>query len=118
LYALYLLILAFATSCEEEVVKKSCTVAEPTKNIKWLKERVQELEGADYCQVVQRGTLKGHSVFVVGTCEPNVISIRAVYDCEGNLFCYNGDETCPDFDHEVQNLQVIWENGKNALPAN
>ncbi|WP_066839222.1 DUF6970 domain-containing protein [Rufibacter ruber] len=100
------------SSCEDETIKKSCAIVEPVENIKWLKEKVQERKTSEYCQVVQRGTLNGHSVFVIGTCAPNVISIKAVYDCEGNLLCYNGDETCPDFDQEVKALEVIWQNGK------
>ncbi|QHL88642.1 hypothetical protein GU926_14880 [Nibribacter ruber] len=112
LYTLCLLFLVAFSSCELEEVKRTCDVARPTENIKWLRERVQELERSNRCQVVRQGTYNGHSVFVIGSCEPGVNSINSVYDCEGSLLCFNGDETCPDFDKEVKDLRVIWKNAK------
>jgi len=112
LYALCLLCLLAFTSCEEESMYGTCLVENPTQDLEWLREKVQELQKSEYCQFVQRGTLHGRPVFVLGNCDPNINSISSVYDCEGNLVCYGGDDTCPDFFKEAKDLQLIWTNGK------
>ncbi|WP_210486682.1 DUF6970 domain-containing protein [Rufibacter aurantiacus] len=112
LYAFCLLCILALTSCEDEQVYQTCVVANPTQEIEWLRVKVQELQASEYCQVVQTGTWKNRTVFVLASCEPNVNSISSVYDCDGNLLCYGGDETCPDFSKEVKDLQPIWTNGK------
>lgn len=111
LYAWCLLIIVFLTAgCEQEEFKRGCNVLDPVQEIKWLHERVEELKTSSNCQFVQQGKYNGHSVFVLGSCDANVNSINAVYDCEGNLLCFNGDETCPNFNQEVTDLKIIWTN--------
>ncbi|RNI33172.1 hypothetical protein EFA69_01775 [Rufibacter immobilis] len=112
LYALCFFCFFALSGCEEEVLYKACVVSEPTQNIEWLRRRVQELQKSEYCQAVQTGNLNGRTVFVLRNCDPAVNSIDAVYDCDGNLLCYAGDDTCPNFSKEVRELRVIWTNGK------
>ncbi|MFC6996095.1 DUF6970 domain-containing protein [Rufibacter roseus] len=112
LRALCLLLLLSFTACEEEDIQQTCTVADPAQNIAWLKEKVKDLQASEYCQVVQRGMLNGRSVFVIQNCDPAINAIRAVYDCDGNVICYSGDDTCPNFESEVKRLEVVWSNGK------
>ncbi|KAA3436139.1 DUF6970 domain-containing protein [Rufibacter hautae] len=112
LYAFCLLCVFALTSCEEEPMYKTCVVANPTQELEWLRVKVQELEKSQYCQFVQSGHWKGRTVFVLGNCDPLINSISSVYDCDGNLLCYGGDETCPDFSKEVKNLKIVWKNGK------
>ncbi|WP_207433024.1 DUF6970 domain-containing protein [Sabulibacter ruber] len=112
LYAFCLLCLVAFTSCEEEQVNRTCLVENPVQNIGWLRTRVLDLQKSEYCQFVKTGTLRGNTVFVLGNCAPGINSIDSVYDCDGNLLCYGGDETCPNFFEEVKNLKTIWTNGK------
>lgn len=112
LRVLCLLLLFSFTACEEEQIQQTCTVANPAQNIAWLKSKTQELQTSEFCQVVQRGSLKGRSVFVIQNCDPSINAIQTVYDCDGNIICYSGDDTCPNFDSEVDQLVVVWHNGK------
>ncbi|RNI26194.1 DUF6970 domain-containing protein [Rufibacter latericius] len=112
LYTLCLLCLFVLTSCEEETICKTCEVGNPVQEIGWLNAKAQQLEQSDYCQFVQTGNWEGRTVFVLGNCDPLINSISSVYDCDGNLLCYGGDETCPDFSKEVKDLKLVWTNGK------
>ncbi|ALI99417.1 DUF6970 domain-containing protein [Rufibacter tibetensis] len=112
LYAFCLLCLIAFTSCEEEQVYKTCVVENPVQELEWLRVKVSELQKSEYCQFVQTGNFKGRTVFVVGNCDPLINSINSVYDCDGNLLCYGGDETCPNFQQEVKDVKLVWTNGK------
>jgi hypothetical protein len=111
-FACCLLFVFAFSSCEEEPLYPTCVVANPVQNLGWLREQVRQLETSEYCQFVQSGTLNGQLVFVLGNCAPHMNAIHSVYDCEGNLLCYAEDETCPNFASEVENLKVLWTNGK------
>ncbi|WP_205501614.1 DUF6970 domain-containing protein [Rufibacter psychrotolerans] len=112
LYTFCLLCLVALTSCEEEPEERTCLVANPVQNMGWLRTRVQGLQQSEYCQFVKVGTLQGSTVYVLGNCAAGINSIDSVFDCDGNLLCYGGDETCPNFSKEVKNLKTIWTNGK------
>lgn len=86
-----------------------CGVVNPTENLQWLKDRINELktntEFSKYLYV-QQSTYDGQTVFMFGSCCPFCNSTTLVRDCSGNTLDISSREVTDPF-------TVIWT-GENS----
>ena len=81
-----LLSLVMVFSCEDKEDPTACWVKNPTENLPWLKEYIENIAEesmAEYAYVGQ-ATWGGQTVFFTASCCPHCNWFLIVHDCAGN----------------------------------
>lgn len=109
---LLVLIFIFGISCENnDELTNTCIVSKPLEDLSWLQEKVMELEDSDselkiYFYVSQ-AIYNEETVFIFPNCCPVCNTLVPVYNCEGELLGYIGDD---NFDSSLlENDITIWK---------
>ncbi|MDP5157063.1 MAG: hypothetical protein NWQ07_00620 [Flaviramulus sp.] len=114
LLSLLFIILLCNASCNsnnDNELNNTCNVSNPTKNISWLREAIEELERSNsdlklYFYVSQN-TLEDETIFIFPNCCPQCSTLIPVFNCEGTLLGYVGDE---NFENSLlENDTIIWK---------
>ncbi len=89
-------------SCKKEN-KNTCNVSNPTEDLGWLKEVIEDSKDSEYAYVKQ-ATYKRKTVFYWGSCDPLASWALIVKDC-------NGDEAegIENVDEDLKNEFVLWQ---------
>ena len=103
----FLVLALYVTGCcDHEIRVPSCDVGEPTTQLPWLKEKIEDIEVSSIRQYtyVMQAEYQGKTVFYISNCCPFCLSAPpAVYDCEGNeLFQLTGAG-------QVSNERLVWK---------
>ena len=109
---LVLTIVAF--SCQkdnDDNLTTTCNVSNPIEDLAWLKEQIQELEKTSLYESGETYILQaehdGDIIFILGNCSALCNSVSSVYNCEGEIMGYIGDD---NFDFSlIENSPVIWK---------
>lgn len=116
-YSLLFLLCLFIISCNDKSqdLSKTCSYNDPLEDVEWLKETVQDLRklsdspGAEIIQYVYQD----QCVFMIDDCFNCSDKLIRVYDYDQNLICEFGGiaglNTCPDFEKEATDRQVLFE---------
>lgn len=80
-----LLLLVAMVSCQKNDLNEICNVRNPTENIAWLKNKINELEADPNRKAfsISMGTLEGSTVFFINFCCSYCSYIVPIYDCVG-----------------------------------
>jgi len=119
LFATFISLMAF--SCEkEEMPGNTCGVNNPLKELSWLKSYIQRQEQnypdiAKYLYIAQ-AEYNGQAVFLYYNCNPLYDTIVPVYNCQGELLFYLGQE--PEKGAGIKNEKVIWKPANFACAGN
>lgn len=96
-------------SCQTTEPENTCNVANPAEDLVWLKERINLIlandPAASRFQYVSMAEYRGNNVFIIGNCNPAIISVFPVFDCSGE---HLGDVGQIPSD-SLLNRQVIWK---------
>ena len=109
---LVLTIVAF--SCQkdnDDNLTTTCNVSNPIEDLAWLKEQIQELEKTSLYESGEIYILQtehdGNTIFILGNCCTACNSVSTVYNCEGEMIGYIGDDT---FNFNlIENSTIIWK---------
>ena len=112
----FFLLTSACENCDPEgpVALSACSVDNPTEDLAWLREEIQNREqqpGEDLTQYlyIAQAEYEGETVFIYGNCCPNCNTIVPVFDCAGErigLLGY-GEE---DIDFAIMEEAVaIWK---------
>jgi hypothetical protein len=97
-------------SCKECEGPTVCGTENPTEDLAWLKNLINEIKGnsfSKYNYIVQ-ATYEGRTVFLVQNCCPFCATIVPVYDCEGNNLGYLTGENGIN-PEKLRGEKVIWK---------
>jgi len=95
-------------TCEEKPATIACGVADPIKNLPWIRERIEKSE-QETCTIfaVYSARYKNRDVILIRITGPlcDTCAGEAVYNCEGEgvYFCD------PEEDKNLTNKKLIWE---------
>lgn len=97
----------FITSCkEEEAPILICGSSNPTDDIAWIKDAIEEIESSEFGKefsYIRSGTFEGKSYFYVGSCCPSCYWVPIFFNCQGEQI------EDPDFFlGDLENLQLIY----------
>ena len=103
-----LLGLLSCTHDRDDNLKNVCNVANPTEDLPWLKDKIQELEQSSlYASgeiYISQTTYNGDNIFIIGNCCATCNTIVPIYNCEGDVLGSIGDGT---FDTNLLETDVI-----------
>lgn len=115
--SIFFLLFFLFISCSDKSqdLNKTCSYNDPLEDVDWLKETVKNLKqlndspGAEIIQYVYQD----QCVFLIDDCFNCADKLVRVYDYDQNLICefggFAGLNTCPDFDKEATDRQVLFE---------
>jgi len=116
---IYALLIFSVLSCskEEDSINTSCGFNKPIEKIEWLNDFVKEYEqmeqdGNEFIQYayILQAPFKLKTVFVVGNCCPNCLSIIIVRDCSGK----DVETTSDEYTDLLEKGTVIWKAQSNV----
>ncbi|WP_224995522.1 hypothetical protein [Cesiribacter sp. SM1] len=116
---LVLFLFATAVACDqyeavnpEKAVADACGLSDPTQELAWLRERIDnsaEPSADNPCQLggITQGTYGGQTVFIMSVGGPLCCPCAgsAVYNCEGELVMVCN----PEEEAKITNKEVIWK---------
>ncbi|CAH8285412.1 hypothetical protein EV196_1019 [Mariniflexile fucanivorans] len=108
---LTLVFIIFSCCKKDNDVTNTCNVSNPVEDLTWLKEQIQELENTSSYESKETYILQtkhdGNSLFILGNCCAACNSVSTVYNCEGEMIGYIGDDT---FNFNlIENSTIIWK---------
>lgn len=88
-----------------------CNVSNPIEDLAWLKEEIQELENTSLYEsgevYISQAKHDGNTIFIIGNCCAACNSILPVYNCEGEIMGYIGDD---NFNFSlIESSSIIWK---------
>ncbi|WP_303319098.1 hypothetical protein Q4Q34_03445 [Flavivirga abyssicola] len=96
LFAILILLTFFSCKSDDDF-NNTCNVSNPVENLEWLKEAIEELEQSSLAQTgevyVSQTYYKFSTIFIFGNCCALCNSVLSVYNCEGKILGYIGDDT-------------------------
>lgn len=113
-------LMGLIVSCDEKEENASpviCGVENPIENLSWLKEKIDTFSKTTGVGIqIFQATYQNETVFIVDDCMNCADALIQVYNCQGDVICqlggFAGLNTCPDFDKEVSNQELIWTNSQ------
>lgn len=103
------ILLALVSACGSHDFSQAntCNVTNPIEDLSWLKAVIADLNnselGRKYWYITQ-ATYKLETVFIVGNCCPNCLTVSPVYACNGELLFHASDEQFKD----IKGASLIW----------
>ena len=107
-----------ADDLRNDNIKSFCSTENPTENLAWLKDEINEREQnitqfSKYDYIVQ-STHDGETIIIYANCNPLVNSVLPVYNCEGEFVAIIGSRN-QDIPFEVLSAgQIIWKTKDNV----
>lgn len=109
----YLIIpILFMVGCNSDDVslKNICAVENPTEELTWLREAIEELSSntSELRQYffVSQGEYQNQTVFIFDNCCPFCNTVVQVMNCEGEVLGNLSDNIDP---FSISNKQIIWK---------
>jgi len=117
-YLKLIIILLLATGCnsdnQEPVdLKSTCGVENPTEDLGWLKNEIEDRErnvtGLSKYRYIKLGTFNNKAVIIYANCCPTCNSVYPVYNCEGEFIGIIGNRN-EDIPFDILSEgEVIWK---------
>lgn len=114
---LVIALIASFQSCDEDNQQiGSCGVEDPLDELDWLAEIKNgfELSLQPASAQIVSYTFKDEQVFLVESCVGCADGLTSIYNCQGEVICEFGGiaglNTCPDFEREAFDPQVLYAN--------
>lgn len=115
--SLILFIVFALLSCEKDQSSKNCDANDPTEELTWLKQSIEEIEHDDTemakYSYYMSATYQNDIVFYYGNCHPLINYVSYVLDCEGKEIGYTSD-----LYNELSNHQVLWQHQESECNFN
>lgn len=112
LATLFILSVLLSSSCSDndDTIPLACGVADPTEDIGWLKNEIEDLKSSDsgiqqYFYVWQ-GIYDSQTVFVFDNCCPFCNTVVPVYNCQGEQLGFLGNEILQE---ELKETTIVYK---------
>mgnify|MGYP005748228407 CR=1 FL=1 len=106
-------------SCEKAEGPVSCGVENPSQNLPWLAERIENIEASsfpEYFYIVE-ARYNGETVFLFENCCPFCNSVVPVYNCNGDLLGYLSEQNGID-PSKISFVQIAWKPSNSSCNFN
>lgn len=117
-FCFFMLIISLV-SCEtnENTNNIPCDSKKPLAELKWLKEKQEQIAGNDLIGQIIMYRYKDENVFWIDLCYQCPDGIISVYNCNGEVICafggIDGRNTCPEFETEASDSTMLFNNIHN-----
>ncbi len=89
-------------------------ITNPLQELKWLREKFEIMKANPFKSYIYKCIYNYQEGFIIDICFMCPDVLVEFYDCEGNVICefggFDGRNTCPDFESNVSNMELIWTN--------